>query len=38
MAVVMAAEWLQDLARLEVDLEEAATTTVEGARRPWWRY
>jgi len=37
MAVVMAGEWLQDLARLEVDLEEAATTTVEGARRPWWR-
>ena len=37
MAVVMAGEWLQDLARLEADLEQAANTTVEVARKPWWR-
>jgi hypothetical protein len=37
MAVVMASEWVQNLARLEVDLEEAAGTAVEAARKPWWR-
>jgi len=37
MAVVMAGEWVQDLARLENDLEGAVSTAVEGARKPWWR-
>ena len=37
MAVVMAGEWVQSLARLEADLEEAAGTAVEAARKPWWR-
>jgi uncharacterized membrane protein YccC len=37
MAVVMAGEWVQDLARLEADLEGAVSAAVEGARRPWWR-
>ena len=37
MAVVMAGEWVQDLARLETDLEGAVSTAVEGARKPWWR-
>jgi len=33
----MAGEWVQDLARLETDLEGAVSTAVEGARKPWWR-
>jgi uncharacterized membrane protein YccC len=37
MAVVMAGEWVQNLARLEADLEDAAGTAVEAARKPWWR-
>jgi uncharacterized membrane protein YccC len=37
MAVVMAGEWVQNLARLESDLEPAATTAVAAAQRPWWR-
>jgi len=37
MAVVMAGEWVQSLARLELDLEEAAGIAVEAARKPWWR-
>jgi uncharacterized membrane protein YccC len=37
MAVVMAGEWAQDLARLEPDLEEAVRTAVDAARKPWWR-
>jgi uncharacterized membrane protein YccC len=37
MAVVMAGEWVQNLARLEADLEGAAETAVEAARKPWWR-
>jgi uncharacterized membrane protein YccC len=37
MAVVVAGEWVQSLARLEADLEEAAGTAVEAARKPWWR-
>jgi uncharacterized membrane protein YccC len=37
MAVVMAGEWVQNLARLEVDLETAVGTAVESARKPWWR-
>jgi uncharacterized membrane protein YccC len=37
MAVVMAGEWAQSLASLEADLEGAVGTTVEAARKPWWR-
>ena len=37
MAVVMAGEWVQDLARLEADLEDAVGSAVEAARKPWWR-
>jgi uncharacterized membrane protein YccC len=37
MAVVIAGEWLQNLARLESDLEKAASAAAEAARRPWWR-
>ena len=37
MAVVMAGEWVQDLARLEGNLDGAVSTAVEGAQRPWWR-
>jgi len=37
MTVVMAGEWVQNLARLEEDLEEPVTTAVEAARKPWWR-
>jgi hypothetical protein len=36
-AVVMASEWVQDLTRLEADLEEAAGAAVEAAQKPWWR-
>jgi hypothetical protein len=37
MAVVMAGEWVQNLARLEADLEEAVSAAVEAAQKPWWR-
>jgi hypothetical protein len=37
MAVVMAGEWVQFLARLEVELGGAVSTAVEAARKPWWR-
>jgi hypothetical protein len=37
MAVVMAGEWVQSLARLETDLESAVSTAAEAARKPWWR-
>jgi hypothetical protein len=37
MAVVMAGQWVQNLARLEADLEEAVIATAEAAQRPWWR-
>jgi uncharacterized membrane protein YccC len=37
MAVVMAGEWVQYLARLEADLGGAVSTAVEAARKPWWR-
>jgi len=37
MAVVMAGEWAQNLARLEDDLEEPVARAVEAARTPWWR-
>jgi hypothetical protein len=33
----MASEWVQDLERLEADLEDAVNTAVEAARKPWWR-
>jgi hypothetical protein len=36
-AVVMAGEWVQDLTRLEADLEEAVGAAVEAAQKPWWR-
>jgi pimeloyl-ACP methyl ester carboxylesterase len=36
-AVVMASEWVRDLARLEVDLEEAVSTAAEAAGKPRWR-
>jgi uncharacterized membrane protein YccC len=35
-AVVMASEWVQNLSRLEVDLEPAVAIAVEAARKPWW--
>jgi uncharacterized membrane protein YccC len=37
MAVVMAGEWVQNLARLETDLEGAVSTAAAAARKPWWR-
>ena len=37
LAVVMAGEWTQNLARLEDDLEEPVARAVEAARKPWWR-
>lgn len=37
MATVMAAEWVQNLALLEADLEGPVETVVEAARKPWWR-
>jgi uncharacterized membrane protein YccC len=36
-AVVMAGEWVQNLTRLEADLEETVTAAVEAAQKPWWR-
>ena len=36
-AVVMSGEWVQDLTRLEADLEEAVGAAVEAAQKPWWR-
>ena len=36
-AVVIAGEWVQDLTRLEADLEEAVGAAVEAAQKPWWR-
>jgi hypothetical protein len=37
MAVVMAGEWLKNLARLERDVDSAVITLSESARKPWWR-
>ncbi|HEY8737075.1 MAG TPA: FUSC family protein [Candidatus Dormibacteraeota bacterium] len=37
MAVVMAGEWVQNLARLEEDLAQPVATAVAAARTPWWR-
>jgi hypothetical protein len=36
-AVVMAGEWVQNLTRLESDLEEPVSAAVEAAQTPWWR-
>lgn len=37
MAVVVAGEWVQNLARLTADLERPAQATVDAARIRWWR-
>jgi hypothetical protein len=37
MAVVMAGEWVQNLARLEADLEQPVNAAVEAAGIHWWR-
>jgi hypothetical protein len=37
LAVVMAGEWSQNLARLEDDLEEPVARAADAARTPWWR-
>src|SRR5712692_9239244 len=37
MAVVMAGEWAQNLARLEDDLKEPVARAADAARTPWWR-
>jgi hypothetical protein len=37
MAVVIAGEWAQSLARLEMDLVQPVNVAVEAARIPWWR-
>ncbi len=36
-AVVIAGEWVQNVARLEDDLERPVAVAVEAARTPWWR-
>jgi uncharacterized membrane protein YccC len=36
-AVVMAGEWVQNLTRLEGDLEEPVSAAAEAAQKPWWR-
>jgi hypothetical protein len=37
MAIVIAAEWVQNLARLAADLNDTVNMAVEAARIPWWR-
>jgi uncharacterized membrane protein YccC len=37
MAVVIAGEWVQNLAQLEADLEQTVDAAVTAARVPWWR-
>ena len=37
MAVVIAGEWVQNIARLEEDLQRPVAAAVEAARTPWWR-
>jgi uncharacterized membrane protein YccC len=37
MAVVIAAEWVENLARLAADLEDSVNAAVEAARIHWWR-
>ena len=36
-AVVIAGEWVQNLARVESDLEQAVEAAVVAARIHWWR-
>lgn len=36
-AVVMAGEWTENVARLEADLEQPVNAAVAAARTPWWR-
>jgi uncharacterized membrane protein YccC len=36
-AVVIAGEWVQNLTRLEADLEEPVNAAAEAAQKPWWR-
>jgi uncharacterized membrane protein YccC len=37
LAVVIAAEWIQQLGQLATDLEGPVEKAVEGSRVPWWR-
>ena len=37
MAVVIAGEWVENIGRLEEDLERPVTLAVAAARTPWWR-
>ena len=37
MAVVIAGEWVQNVARLEEDLQRPVAVAVDAARTPWWR-
>jgi uncharacterized membrane protein YccC len=37
LAVVMASEWVENLAWLEADLEQPIALAAEAARAPWWR-
>ena len=37
MAVVIAGEWVQNLAQLETDLEQTVDAAVSAAGVPWWR-
>ena len=37
MAVVIAGEWVLNVARLENDLQRPVAVAVESARAPWWR-
>jgi len=37
MAVVIAGEWVQNLARMEADLEQPVRSAVEAAASRWWR-
>ncbi len=37
MAVVIAGEWVQNLARMEADLEEPVNSALRAAGTPWWQ-
>jgi hypothetical protein len=37
MAVVIAGEWVENLVRVEVDLEQPVDAAVAAARTHWWR-
>ena len=37
MAVVIAGEWVVNVARLEDDLQRPVAVAIESARTPWWR-